>query len=1195
MGIGVLGPLTVEGSSAAINRRDRVVLAALAACRGQALTPHELASAVWGDHPPVSWNKNLQGCVMRLRKLLGSRSIETVPEGYRLTIAHEQLDAGRFERLVERARELLELGEADRAAYLLDEALDLWRGEPLRDLVEWDRGRIESERLASLRLDAEELRLDAALRAGEHAGVLTDLRASVRAHPMRERRWALLARAEYQSGRQAEALRTLREVRAVLARELGVDPGPELVELERAILAQDPALVEEQPPPSATTCPYPGLLAYQVEDADVFFGRERDLQACLDRLREVGVLAVVGPSGCGKSSLVRAGVAATLERNGGRVQVVTPGAHPLDELEAAVRVRPDTVLVVDQCEEAFAQLPEPDRQVAFLNGLLERAAIGPLVLCLRADRVGALSVHPEFARMAERGLYLLGGMGTEELRSAIENPARQAGLLLEPGLVDLLVRDLEGQPGALPMMSHALRACWNRREGRTLTVAGYTATGGIREAVARSAEAIYEQVDPDERVLVRDLMLRLVVPGREGEPVRGRLPRRLVVADAEHERLVEMLIAARLVTSDAGSLELAHEALARAWPRLQGWLEDDTDGHRILRHLTGAADAWRGMGAPDSELYRGVRLAAALEWRDRAAPDLTPTEREFLAASSRLETREHLSAEQAVRRERRVNRRLRALLIGVLALLLVAALAGWGAVRQAQRADLATRESDSRLAGARGLLSEQPDLAVLLALAGMRIDDSPATRANLLATLTRAPQLIGAARGKGGPFWGLAMSPDGSTMAAYDERNEVWLYDTRTRRVRARFDADGGKPQIAFWPGMAPLDFSPDGRQLAVGKFNLDPDSVVLLDSKTLEPMPDQAGGLPSRPSLVNDVKFSADGSRMAAAFIEHNRGSNDWVASTVLVWDTADLSRPVNRIRLDAAGLVNLSFGKDRGRLWVYRERDGGSRLTDYLLRDGDRETAHDVSTPMRGWSPFQVRGDGRQLAFYGEQDVVLMDARTGKVQRLAGHEASIDYIAYSPDGRLVASGAEDRTALVWDTRTGALLERFQTNSTETYGVQFSPDGSTLYTAGTDRQLQVWDVAGGQRFIPRLRVVAGVDLGDGWVLPSPAGDRVAYAWNDEGGGRSYLRLVPTAGGNVSRRIDTGHGEYGAWDWSRTDAGSPPRAGTAWSGCGMPAAGWCTGERSPRRTSPGCSTPPMATGSWCPSGRGRSGGWTRPG
>ena len=352
--------------------------------------------------------------------------------------------------------------------------------------------------------------------------------------------------------------------------------------------------------------------------------------------------------------------------------------------------------------------------------------------------------------------------------------------------------------------------------------------------------------------------------------------------------------------------------MARAWPRLQGWLEDDTDGHRILRHLTGAADAWRGMGAPDSELYRGVRLAAALEWQDRSAPDLTPTEREFLAASSRLEMREHLTAEQQVRREHRVNRRLRALLIGVLALLLVAALAGWGAVRQAQRADLATRESDSRLAGARGLLSEQPDLAVLLALAGMRIDDSPATR-----------------RPAGHADSGAAVDRRGSwdrwtVLGPGDESG--WQHDGGVRRTQRslalRHPHAAREGQVRRRRRQAPdrvlardgpLDFSPDGRQLAVGKFNLDPDSVVLLDSKTLEPMPDQAGGLPSRPSLVNDIKFSADGSRMAAAFIEHNRGSNDWVASTVLVWDTADLSQPVNRIRLDAAGLVNLSFGKDR------------------------------------------------------------------------------------------------------------------------------------------------------------------------------------------------------------------------------------------------------------------------------------------
>ena len=135
--------------------------------------------------------------------------------------------------------------------------------------------------------------------------------------PLRERRWALLARAQYQAGRQGEALRTLHQARTVLAGELGVDPGPDLVALEAAILRQDPSLAAEValPEPSAT-CPYLGLVPYDVADADGFFGRDPDVAACLRRLADVGVLAVVGPSGSGKSSLVRAGVAAALARDG---------------------------------------------------------------------------------------------------------------------------------------------------------------------------------------------------------------------------------------------------------------------------------------------------------------------------------------------------------------------------------------------------------------------------------------------------------------------------------------------------------------------------------------------------------------------------------------------------------------------------------------------------------------------------------------------------------------------------------------------------------------------------------------------------------------------------------------------------------------------------------------------------------------
>ena len=430
-------------------------------------------------------------------------------------------------------------------------------------------------------------------------------------------------------------------------------------------------------------------MPYGIDDTDGFFGRDAEVEACLDRLAAVGVLAVVGPSGSGKSSLVRAGVAAALQRNGRRVVVITPGARPMDALTALPASGPVPVLVVDQCEEAVTLCEDPGEQAAFFAALAAHAERAPLVIALRADRLGDVSAHPGFARLVEPGLHLLSAMSEADLRAAIEGPARQVGLLLEPGLVDLLVREVEGEPGALPLLSHALHQTWQRREGRTLTVDGYQHTGGIRGSVAQSAEALYDQVPEDQRPLLRDLLLRLVTPTPEGEPVRSRIPRRTVATDAEHEQLIELLVRARLVTSDDDTVELAHESLARAWPRLRSWLDDDVEGQRILRHLTGAADTWDTMGRPDSELYRGVRLSHTLDWQNRADPDLTPTERAFLDTSAERERAEAATTEQRLRQQTRQNRRLRALLAGAAVLLVVALAAGLLAVRQANRADRA--------------------------------------------------------------------------------------------------------------------------------------------------------------------------------------------------------------------------------------------------------------------------------------------------------------------------------------------------------------------------------------------------------------------------------------------------------------------------------------------------------------------------
>ena len=127
------------------------------------------------------------------------------------------------------------------------------------------------------------------------------------------------------------------------------------------------------------------------------------------------------------------------------------------------------------------------------------------------------------------------------MRAAVEAPARQAGLLIEPGLVDLLVSEVAGTAGALPLMSHALLETWKRREANTLTVEGYTASGGIRGAVAQSAEAVYAGIGPEQRVVLRDLVLRLVSSGTQGEPVRARLPRRLFSAEPDHQQLIDLL------------------------------------------------------------------------------------------------------------------------------------------------------------------------------------------------------------------------------------------------------------------------------------------------------------------------------------------------------------------------------------------------------------------------------------------------------------------------------------------------------------------------------------------------------------------------------------------------------------------------------------------------------------------------------
>jgi hypothetical protein len=443
-------------------------------------------------------------------------------------------------------------------------------------------------------------------------------------------------------------------------------------------------------------------------------------------------------------------------------------------------------------------------------------------------------------------------MSAESLRQAIETPARQQGLVLEHGLTDLLIREIEGEPGALPLLSHALRETWLRHEGRTLTVAGYQASGGVRGAVAQSAESLYAHLDETERVQLRDLVLRLIVPGPRGEPVRGEVPRRQVVVDPVQEQLIDRMVAARLVTSDADAIELAHEAVVRAWPRLRGWLEDDLEGQRTRHHLTQAAEDWAGSDFQDSDLYRGTRLVATREWVASSQPRLTDLEQRFLAASEEQAAAEEASAVELARTRGRMVRRLRYALAGVAVLLVLALITGFVAVGQTGRARDEAQAARARQLSAQALGDANIPLSALLAVAAVHLDDTAQTRASLAAVLARHPALTATSSRVGQGPGRLVRSPDGTRLAVYGSDNVVSLIDVGSGRVIARYDTDGpGSTDYQFFT-LGALAFSPDGRILAVGAQTYSPPSLVLLDGRTLRRLHTQPTHLP-QPVKVRD------------------------------------------------------------------------------------------------------------------------------------------------------------------------------------------------------------------------------------------------------------------------------------------------------------------------------------------------------
>ena len=578
---------------------------------------------------------------------------------------------------------------------------------------------------------------------------------------------------------------------------------------------------EEDGAPLPAVCPFLGLATFDAAHAEYFFGRERLVSELVARLVGAPLLAVVGPSGSGKSSAVRAGLlpalaSGVLPGSGSWSQaLMRPGAHPLAALE---QVLPEGggergVLVVDQFEELFTVCRDEHERTDFLDALValaeNRDRHVQVVVAMRADFYGRCATYDGLARLVGANQVLVGPMRRDELRRAIVEPARRVGLRVEPSLTDALIVDVLDEPGGLPLLSAALLEQWRDRDGHVMRRAAYERTGGVHGAVGRLAEATYAQLSDSERIAARRILLRLADAGDEGTTF---VRRRVALDELAPERdghtaaALGVLVDSRLVTADEGAVEVAHEALLREWPRLREWLEEDAEGRRLHQHLIHAARDWEDADRDPGELYRGARLASALDWNAGHEGDLNELERQFLAES-------RAEAEHEAEHQRRTNRRLRGLLAGLAVLLALAVVAGIAALNQRGDARDAARVADAQRLGVEALGEARLDEALLLARAAVELDESPATLGNLLSVLQRAPPAAIGVVDNGWGMFGAAISPDGKLMATGDDRGRVVVYDATTRRPL-------GPPYRIQAAVIENVRFSPDGDTLAVSFFD---------------------------------------------------------------------------------------------------------------------------------------------------------------------------------------------------------------------------------------------------------------------------------------------------------------------------------------------------------------------------------------
>ncbi|GGT87879.1 WD40 repeat domain-containing protein [Streptomyces violascens] len=892
------------------------------------------------------------------------------------------------------------------------------------------------------------------------------------------------------------------------------------------IIAPNPAFrtrasTPERQPPADSICPYPGLGPFTVDRADVFAGRtamtERLVKATAAAVDEPGPLILVGASGSGKTSLLNAGLLAGLRTHGlpdlpGSTgwprRRLTPGKNPLRNLaDALAPESPDAaelllanghaaalvdplldhpgqrlVMVVDQLEELFTLCTDPEEQAAFLRAVTALARPGEghepqalVVFALRADFYAQATAHPELRTVLSKSQLLVDPMDVGELRASIEEPAATAQLELEDELAPLILKELGRATGgrapaeALPLLSHVLQETWKEREGLRLTVSGYLATGGITKAVATTAENVYSRLDAAGQEAVRLMLPRLVRVSEDAadtaQPVEWPVLLHGVSDDAVARDAIKRFADARLLTLDRDTVRISHEALLRAWPQLEKWVDEDRDLLRARQQLASDAAGWKQSEKDPSLLYRGNRLVAMRE-RTAApgAPPLGSESAEFMENSWRQHTRE--------------GRRRRAAFtfVVVLALLATTGLVGagiyWRQADQAQQRNLA-RYLAAEAEGQRDL---HPGLAKQLSLLSYRIDNKAGHSA--LLNSQRTPGMINGDE----PAYDLSYSTNG----------RVLVLSTGDAIVLRTQNGDGRIDGVLS----GPIAVAANGTVLAAATYdNGGSTSATLQLWDISDPSRPRKLAAPTTPDAVTALAFSTDGRTLLA-------GTS---AGEIRRWDTGDPAAPHALSPLPGNGkqVDSLAVSPQRG-LLASASTDGQVRLWKEAsttpvatLRaapytssypDGHIRPLHRIAFDSSGGlltAPAEEPKKKDVLAPSDDLALWTLDDPRAPRQVVAADKGvssgsnrcseSVTSMAFASNSkRIVASCGASWKLWIYTYGTDAVLPGASNTANGLNGgvALFAPGNAEQLLKATDRGVQVWDLSNGSQpgavgFIP--------------------------------------------------------------------------------------------------------------------------------